>query len=588
MSNQKTKIYLSFSMNLVFEICKNKIHKNKYLKNFYGIYLLTDNQELFDQNNLKEIEDNEYISYHILSLAYRFKRLKLNNYSTQYYSLPFSDNIQSSLRYIVSIINLIYKKYNLKDKNVEIYVNKFKDNYINIFLSRYLRKNYNIKVNFILIGDIIKPSNKLNFSYIKYKKRSIFSLFKKLPFRKERSLINFKDKTKLIINNINKNKNCPYSHHLSNENYINKSYTMTINELHSYGSNKSESFIFLLRNILKTFFEFSFYDYIKLIKYGLFLDYLQENLNKLYIHNLLLFFEKIKVDYLFMLHRAFALEKLIFKACKLSGITSVSFDWSLGYPVNNIFKKEISLMTRPDIYLVTSYLRQYHYEKANLDFLHAGGKLKIINCHCLQVEYARLKSKELCIKNKQNKDNLKNKLIISIFDNLYGENAGLQNKTALKFANILGYFKTQINSTLHSKDGIKNMEIALKQENINYYRSIKGDFSMAYKSNIIVSIGFQGSAIKAAFSFKKPLIFFSPEKDYFKDIYFLKDPLKNKKLISIFRKLTYTDYELYDLLSSEKERQLKIKNLKKLSKEFLELIGIVENMQFFLSYLKTI
>ena len=110
------------------------------LKQYHGIYLITKNQITSNTNSLKEIEDSEYISYYIVTLALRFKRLKINKSSKKYYSLPFRENIQSSLRYIISIINIIYAKYNLKDQKIIVYLNKFKDKYINIFLSKYLKK----------------------------------------------------------------------------------------------------------------------------------------------------------------------------------------------------------------------------------------------------------------------------------------------------------------------------------------------------------------------------------------------------------------------------------------------------------------
>ena len=53
-------------------------------------------------------------------------------------------------------------------------------------------------------------------------------------------------------------------------------------------------------------------------------------------------------------------------------------------------------------------------------------------------------------------------------------------------------------------------------------RALKVIFSLDVNSDLIVSIGFQGAAIKSAFAFNKPIIFFCSDKDYFKNVVFLK------------------------------------------------------------------
>ena len=51
--------------------------------------------------------------------------------------------------------------------------------------------------------------------------------------------------------------------------------------------------------------------------------------------------KKTDIKYLFCSHRSFYFEKLIYKACKLSKVKSISYDFSLGYPIRNTFKKNI-------------------------------------------------------------------------------------------------------------------------------------------------------------------------------------------------------------------------------------------------------
>ena len=135
---------------------------------------------------MKTIKDNLYISYRIVNLAYRFKRLKVNKYDRKYYALPFSDDLDLSLKYIISIINIIIKSYGIVGESVDLYINKFQDKYINIFLTRYFKKEYGINIKFVLIGKLIKPSNEISFSNIPNKFLSVFSVLKLIPWKKEK------------------------------------------------------------------------------------------------------------------------------------------------------------------------------------------------------------------------------------------------------------------------------------------------------------------------------------------------------------------------------------------------------------------
>ena len=79
---------------------------------------------------------------------------------------------------------------------------------------------------------------------------------------------------------------------------------------------------------------------------------------------------------------------------------SIASDFSLGTPLKNIFKKDITLTTRPDIMLVNSLFRKEQYFLANKDYINSGNKFQAINCSCMQVEYAR--------RNSKNSNNIKN------------------------------------------------------------------------------------------------------------------------------------------------------------------------------------
>ena len=118
------------------------------------------------------------------------------------------------------------------------------------------------------------------------------------------------------------------------------------------------------------------------------------------------------------------------------------------------------------------------------------------------------------------------------------------------------------------------MENALSKNKIKYSKCFKGDFSLDVNSDLIVSIGFQGSAIKSAFAFNKPIIFFSSDKNYFEEITFFDDEVLNDKVIKSFNELVFGITELELLLSNKSNIQKSLNKLLYKTNNFLELIEI--------------
>ena len=203
------KIFLTISPLLINIILKNKIFHNINLKKFYGIYLITSNKSILIENNLKDIKDISFISYHIVSLAYRFKRRKLKKKLAKYYSLPFSEEIDINIRYIISITELIIKRYKLKEQNIDLYINKSKDKYVNIILQKYFLKRYNISIKFVSIGKIIIPSKQIHFPYKSCNPLSLFALLKSIPLKTKKISKKFLTTKILEISSFNETKK-PY------------------------------------------------------------------------------------------------------------------------------------------------------------------------------------------------------------------------------------------------------------------------------------------------------------------------------------------------------------------------------------------
>ncbi len=578
-SSKTSKIFLTISPLLLNLILRNKIVSGINLKKYNGIYLITNNDFIPIENNLKDIKDVSFISYHIISLAYRFKRLRVNKSFAKYYTLPFSENIDLSLRYIISAIELVINKYQLREQNIEIYLNKFHDKYINIFLERYYMKRYNIKLKFVVWGKIIIPNKQIHYSYISFKPISLFSIFKLIPLKTINTSEKFV-KTNVIEISSFKSVKKPYNINKKDSFLEDKIVSLDFNDLFKYGLNKYKSFLFFLFKLFNNFYKLKFNDIYKIIKYNLIIDYIQLNINRLFMYNVSIFLKRHNFKYLLCSHRSFTYEWLLYKTCRLSNVISIAADFSLGYPLKNIYKKDLSLTTRPDILLVNSLFRKEQYLIANKDYINSGNKFEIINCNCTQVEYARSKSRNIYNINKSD-DNF----VISIFDNNYGENLAIRPKYTNELGECLYKYKEYISCLVHSKTKLFNLEDTLSKNVIDFCKGAKGDFSLDVNADLIISIGFQGAAIKSAFAFNKPIIFFSSDNNYFDKVIFFDDKILNQELMTNFNKLIYKITELELLLSNKTNIDKKLNQILKVSNKFLELIGITDQTINITSYL---
>ena len=86
-----------------------------------------------------------------------------------------------------------------------------------------------------------------------------------------------------------------------------------------------------------------------------------------------------------------------------------------------------------------------------------------------------------------------------------------------------------------------------------YILQKKANFSNVFYSDFIISIGWQGSAIKSAFAFQKPLIFFTENSIYFEEPSFHLKSAENQKVTKLIENLTYNS-ELLSKALSNKDR----------------------------------
>ena len=81
--------------------------------------------------------------------------------------------------------------------------------------------------------------------------------------------------------------------------------SVDFSEINKYGLNKFKSLSFICFKLITNLKELELMDLYNVSKYNLLFDYLQIIMNKLYIHNISIFLNKINIKYLLCSHRSF-------------------------------------------------------------------------------------------------------------------------------------------------------------------------------------------------------------------------------------------------------------------------------------------
>ena len=97
---------------------------------------------------------------------------------------------------------------------------------------------------------------------------------------------------------------------------------------------------------------------------------------------------------------------------------------------------------------------------------------------------------------------------IGIVDNAFNDDYPINYNDISTLIELLIKSNLKAKFILQSKRGFLEKEFnRLNCE--NYLSGVKGDFSKLNKSDLIISIGWQSAALKAASTFKKPLFFYN-------------------------------------------------------------------------------
>ncbi len=289
--------------------------------------------------------------------------------------------------------------------------------------------------------------------------------------------------------------------------------------------------------------------------------------NHIYIKKLKKYFLRKKIHFIVSSYIDSRYEPLYYEAAKELNIKYFTYDYSLGYP----FGKTKNLRYLPDtrkfsdVIFANSSFRREQY-KISTSFL---DKPPIILPHiCPQSDYS------INVKNLNN-FNL-SEFKIGIVDNAFHDDYPINYKDLSSLIKLLTNSDLKTKFILQSKRGFLEKEF-IKFNYQNYLSGIKGDFSNLNKCDLIISIGWQSAALKAASIFKKPLFFYNKKDFPYENNTFSLDKNRNLKIKKYSKKLWLNEKniicKLKKIIKHKKELMLLIKD----SSILLSEIGFYEN-----------
>ena len=133
------------------------------------------------------------------------------------------------------------------------------------------------------------------------------------------------------------------------------------------------------------------------------------------------------------------------------------------------------------------------------------------------------------------------------------------------------------------------MEKEFKKLNSNnYFSGEKGDFSKLEKADLIISIGWQTTALKAASMFKKPFLFYSKLEFPYDDNIFSLDKKRNLEIKKYSKRLWLNEKNFVFRINKIFKEKKELMVFKNDSSKLLKEIGFYGNKidEYFAEYFK--
>ena len=388
-----------------------------------------------------------------------------------------------------------------------------------------------------------------------------------------------KNNNKIFIHHQNIKSLEPYNKLFNDLSKNNNFQSLDFISFYEIGSkNKAKFFIDLTKYIIN-FLKRNFY---ALIKNNLYLISIQVLSNYIYYLCCINTIKRLNIKKVLVSYIDYDYENLLYKACRDLKIISICCDYSMGYPFtkNFIGRSQIDFNRNSNFVITFGALRCNQYKIYN-KFNASHNKLLILTGICPQIDFARdsIKKNDIKIINQNIKENYFNKsLKISIFDNVYGCNFHINKNDIRKCIKALKYSPLEKIILCHNKK-FGFFDYYLSNSGLIYKLQTKGDFSNVYYSDFIISVGFQGAALKSAFAFKKPLIFYSQNSRFFEGSNFLFEEKNNHHIIKIIEELTFNYQLLSDAISCKDEYEKFYSKIKSYSKKLLVALDLIEELE---------
>lgn len=274
-----------------------------------------------------------------------------------------------------------------------------------------------------------------------------------------------------------------------------------------------------------------------------------------------------------------------FAAARSVQIPFFNFDYSLGFPLTskNFSRYDPASRKYGDILFANSSYRMDQYLQAT-NYLDKSPQI-ILN-DCPQMTYA-LANPDFYFK-----DILKisgNRLKIGIVDSTLKKDICPTEDDVKSLVKFLSLNSNEIFLLLQSKSGglEKLFDSSVDRKYMQSAR-FQGDLSILSYADIIISLSWQGTALKASTYFKKPLIFYSFSGFNYKRMIFNNNLEKNRILISNLEKIWFSNHSFPKLFNKLNNKDC-IENIKHYSSKVLDLVNCEKNQPFdvnFQNYLK--
>ena len=535
-------IYSCYNLNLIIKLIIEFFKNEKSLKNILGTKRFDFHcEKKYPDISIAEIEDFEYLAFHFILVAKRYYRKILKLKTNDIFGIPDEAQNCINIRYLISLVEINLKS--IPKSNFIFHCCSSGNKIVDELFKRYYLRKYLIKIKINKISVIIKPSKDLDFDW---KSLSIDKSSFTKPFLKTKKFNTFNNSNKGFIHHKNLKKSQAYFKLTKDLSISNEFVSLDYLSMYIYGNRNKLN---LISNVLIFSINIFKNNIFKIIKHNLLSEILEIISCKIYYFCCVNTINSLKLKYIVCSYISFKHENILFQACRDTNVLSIFYDFSMGFPVNKNYpgNSQIDLIKNPN-YLITFGSQRCEQYKAVKRLKSENVEIK--NALCPQIEFAREQSKNK--KNSTNKLDLKkyksSRLKISIFDSLYGFNYHIKEEDVISCLYSLKISKLEKIVLVHNKrDGFLNQHI--QNSNLIYISQEKANFSNSYYSDFIISLGFQGAAIKAAFSFNKPIIFFSENKKFFNDSYFFFNKKKNDKILSIIKKLTFNGEKLIKSIS---------------------------------------